>query len=85
LFLGCGLAVLAEYRDRALRNEFDVFQYTKLETLASLPIIASALPPKPGRRFRLRKKPATLAAAAAGGSVSSGQALRQSEGGPSRV
>jgi polysaccharide chain length determinant protein (PEP-CTERM system associated) len=85
LFVGCGLAVLVEYRDRALRNEYDVFHYTKLETLASLPIIASALPPKPARRFRLRKKPAALAAAAAGGSASSAPALREAQGGPGRV
>jgi polysaccharide chain length determinant protein (PEP-CTERM system associated) len=85
LFVGCGLAVLVEYRDRALRSEYDVFHYTKLETLASLPVIASALPPKPERRFRLRKKPAALAAAAAGGSASSAPALPEAQGGPGRV
>jgi polysaccharide chain length determinant protein (PEP-CTERM system associated) len=57
LFVGGGLAALSEYRDKTLRNEHDVLYFTKLETLAIIPVIASAMPAEPKRRFLHRRTP----------------------------
>jgi len=70
LCLGGGLAAVAEYRDRTLRSEADVLQFTRLETLAMVPVISSAKPRKTARRLqRRRKKRLMVAKAAAGGRV----------------
>lgn len=47
LCVGSGLAALVEYQDKSLRNERDVLLFTNLETLAIVPLIASAMPPEP--------------------------------------
>jgi uncharacterized protein involved in exopolysaccharide biosynthesis len=67
LCLGGGLAAFGEYRDKTLRSENDVLQFTNLETLAVVPVISSAKPGKTGRRIlRRRKKQRMIAKAGAG-------------------
>ena len=51
LCVGCGLAALVEYQDKSLRNERDVLLFTNLETLAMVPLVASAMPPEPKRKL----------------------------------
>jgi polysaccharide chain length determinant protein (PEP-CTERM system associated) len=54
IFLGVALAALLEYRDRTLRNERDVFSFTKLPTLGTIPLSAGMTTPRrlPWRRDR---------------------------------
>jgi len=49
LFLGLGIAALLEYRDTSLRNERDVWAFTKLPTLAVISHI-NGLPQPPNMR-----------------------------------
>jgi polysaccharide chain length determinant protein (PEP-CTERM system associated) len=66
LCVGGGLAAWVEYRDKTLRNEHDVLYFTKLETLAMIPVIASAMPDVSSRKLlQCRKK--HLAEVAPGG------------------
>jgi len=77
LFLGGGLAAWAEFRDQTLRNERDVLHFTGLETLAMIPLVASALPEKSSHKLRGgQSTQLELAEAVAGG-----RASRRAEGG----
>jgi capsular polysaccharide biosynthesis protein len=51
LFLGLVISALLEYRDTALRNELDVFAFTKLPTLAIISHI-DGLPTPSGEKTR---------------------------------
>ena len=54
LFLGLLLAGLLEYRDTSLRNERDIWAFTKLPTLAIISHIAGLpQPAKPHHRWKL--------------------------------
>src|ERR1035437_4742822 len=54
LVLGLFLAALLEYRDTSLRNERDVWAFTKLPTLAIISYIGDLdHPAKTGKRFKL--------------------------------
>ncbi len=62
LIVGGGLAGLVEFQDKSLRNDTDVLFHTKLETLATIPVIGSEKPVVTKRRgFRLRRKAPELA------------------------
>ena len=50
LMLGIVLAAALEYRDRSLRNDRDIFAFTKLPTLGTIPI-TSAMEDSSKRRF----------------------------------
>jgi polysaccharide chain length determinant protein (PEP-CTERM system associated) len=54
LFLGLLLAALLEYRDTSVRNERDIWAFTKLPTLAIISYISDLdHPDKAGKRFKL--------------------------------
>jgi uncharacterized protein involved in exopolysaccharide biosynthesis len=51
LFLGVGVAALLEYRDTSLRNERDIWAFTKLPTLAIISHIDGLPQPPKVRKF----------------------------------
>jgi len=51
LLLGLLIAALLEYRDTSLRNERDVWAFTKLPTLAVVSYIGKLDRPEPGHKF----------------------------------
>jgi capsular polysaccharide biosynthesis protein len=51
IFVGLALAAFYEYRDTAIRNERDVFAFTKLPTLAAISYL-EGLPQVPEQRKR---------------------------------
>jgi capsular polysaccharide biosynthesis protein len=61
LILGLLLAALFEYRDTSLRNERDIWAFTKLPTLAVISLIDDLAHPDPapksGRFFSRTAKP----------------------------
>lgn len=63
LVLGGGLAALAEYRDKSLRDEKDVLFLAQMETLAMIPVVASATPRARRKLLRRRKTKPQLAKA----------------------
>ncbi|HET8667207.1 MAG TPA: Wzz/FepE/Etk N-terminal domain-containing protein [Terriglobales bacterium] len=56
LFLGIGLALLLEWKDKSLRNERDVLHFLKLPTLALLPSVDETAPNVRRGLFAKRRK-----------------------------
>lgn len=68
LALGCGLALFVDVQDKSLRSERDVLLFTKLEPLAVVPVVQSAVPPgeKHSGLFGRRNRYPAVTEAAAG-------------------
>ncbi|MEO8726040.1 MAG: Wzz/FepE/Etk N-terminal domain-containing protein [Acidobacteriaceae bacterium] len=51
IMMGIMLAAFLEYRDRSVRNERDIFAFTKLPTLGTIPVISATLEAPKRRLF----------------------------------